>query len=333
MLDRQAGHLGEVGCIGGAARQCHLRAEGGEVERERGLEACIRVAEHWRERCPGALAAPVEHVLRGRHEHAGYPGLGRRVAQRHAFVHVERVERVASQFEVAVVDVDRIRPVEQRVRDAEAGIAAGHPVLQAAGQRHLHRWRHRRPERAHGEHADHLRTSAHRHRADRAEVRAVHVAREHEHARGHQAVLHREDVAVAALADVVEAPDLPVARGPADRRAARRRARAQVEHFMVCGEDDAFRMRDPVDAQRVEFAPRAFDMAVVHEDQRGLRVDDIPRCHRGGAARLREDLLDCRHAHGCARSRMQVVAMPPVFIPGESSRRRSPSPTCPSRTR
>jgi hypothetical protein len=70
--------------------------------------------------------------------------------------------------------------------------------------------RHDRPERARRQHGDDLGAGAHGERADRAEVGAVHVIGEQEHARTDEPRFHREQVSVATAADVVELADVPL---------------------------------------------------------------------------------------------------------------------------
>ena len=96
--------------------------------------------------------------------------------------------------------------------------------------------------------------------------------------------LHREDVAVAAAADVVEILHAPRARRVAVEGAALGRARAAVDHVVVGDHDDFVGRREAVDAERVELALGAHHDAVVDHDEVGRGKDHVAGPHRRATA-------------------------------------------------
>ena len=124
------------------------------------------------------------------------------------------------------------------------------------------------------------------------------VVVEVEHAGQQHAGFHRENMAVAAAADVEKVFNSPLPRGLAVERAALGGAGAAVDHVVVGDHHHFFRSGETIDADGVEFALGAHHHPVVDHDEIGIGIDDVARAHLCRAAFLREHFFDRRHAHG-----------------------------------
>ena len=116
-------------------------------------------------------------------------------------------------------------------------------------------------------------------------------------ARRNQARFEREDVRVAALADIVEIVDTPFLHRLADRRTARDHLRRGVNHRVVGDKRNALRIEQPVNTPLVEHFLAVLDVTVVNNDEIGVRINRLSGAHGGEAAGARQNFFGGGHSH------------------------------------
>ncbi len=224
-----------------------------------------------------------KYCIRRRHEHAVRADFGRCGTQCCARREVELFQ-IAGVFEHPVIEIGRKSALFQHGGKMKADVARMHARLQSAFQCQPHGLGYHDPVGAGCEHAADFAAHAEAEGADRAGVGGMAVVVEIEHARQQHARFHRENVAVAAAADIEKVFHTPLRRGLAVECAAFRRARAAVDHVMIGDHDHLVRRGEAVDAERIELAFRAHHHAVVNHDEVGIRGNHVAGAHRGFAA-------------------------------------------------
>src|SRR5258706_13404825 len=111
------------------------------------------------------------------------------------------------------------------------------------------------------------------------------------------AMLHREDVAMSALAGIEELPDTPFPRSAAVESAALHGELVGVQNVVIGDHHDFVGVGEARNAERVELALGRRYHAVVYHDEIGHRVDDFAWLDGGNAARAREYFFNRGHSH------------------------------------